>query len=312
METFLHSVASVAIILLLTATGYFCAAKGWMGREAKAFISKFVMRIAIPAMCIYGLTNNLTHEMVVESWRMLLVPFICLTLLFLLSFFVGKLLRLPRKQLGVFMMMSSLSNSVFVGYAMCSELFGDACTPHVMLYYLVSTSFTQLVGLTLIRWSGESGERVPLGKSLRKFITTPTVLGVFIGFALVLGDVQLPSLVTSYLRYMNNMVSPLALLLTGQIIYEIGLKNLRLDRVQGVMMLFRFLLSPALCALLCMVFGVSGLGRSVFMVESAMPVVTQTVVASAEYGADEQLAAQGAALSTLACFVVIPVLMMLL
>ena len=312
METFLHSVASVAIILLLTATGYFCAAKGWMGLEAKAFISKFVMRIAIPAMCVYGLTNNLTHEMVVQSWRMLLVPFICLTLLFLLSFLAGKLLKLPRRQLGVFMMMSSLSNSVFVGYAMCSELFGDACTPHVMLYYLVSTSFTQLVGLTLIRWSGESGKRVPLRTSLRKFITTPTVLGVLIGFVLVLGDIQLPSLVTSYLRYMNNMVSPLALLLTGQIIYEIGLKRLRIDRIQCVMMIFRFLLSPALCALLCVPFGVTGLARSVFMVESAMPVVTQTVVASAEYGADEQLAAQGAALSTLACFVVIPVLMLLL
>ena len=312
METFLHSVASVAIILLLTATGYFCAARGWMGREAKAFISKFVMRIAIPAMCVYGLTNNLTHDMIVASWRMLLVPFVCSILLFLLSLFAGKLLRLPRRQLGVFMMMSSLSNSVFVGYAMCSELFGDACTPHVMLYYLVSTSFTQLVGLTLVRWSGESGARVPFGKALRKFITTPTILGVLIGFALVLGDVRLPSLVASYLKYMNDMVSPLALLLTGQIIFEIGLKRLRLDRTQCVMMLFRFLLSPALCALLCGVFGVGGLARSVFVVESAMPIVTQTVVASAEYGADEQLAAQGAALTTLACFVVIPILMMLL
>ena len=28
METFLHAVASVTIILLLTATGYFCAVKG--------------------------------------------------------------------------------------------------------------------------------------------------------------------------------------------------------------------------------------------------------------------------------------------
>ena len=43
-----------------------------------------------------------------------------------------------------------------------------------------------------------------------------------------------------------------------------------------------------------------------------MPVMTQTVVAAAEYGADEQLAAQGAAISTLACFVVTPVLMLLL
>ena len=40
--------------------------------------------------------------------------------------------------------------------------------------------------------------------------------------------------------------------------------------------------------------------------------IAQTVVAAAEYGADEQLAAQGAAISTLACFVVTPVLMLLL
>lgn len=312
MESFLHSVASVTIILLLTATGYFCAAKGWMNKESKAFISKFVMRIAIPAMCIYGLTNNLTREMILQSGGMLLVPFISLTVMFLLSFLAAKLLKLPRKQLGVFMMMASLSNSVFIGLAMCLELFGDACTPYVMLYYLVSTSFTQLVGLTLIRWSGESGEHVPLGKALRKFITTPTVLAVLIGFVLVLGDIQLPSLVVSYMRYMNNIVSPLALLLTGQIIYEIGLKHLRLGPIQGVIMFFRFLLSPALCALLCPLFGVEGLGRSVLLVESAMPVVTQTVVAAAEYGADEQLAAQGAALSTLASFIVIPVLMLLL
>ena len=37
-----------------------------------------------------------------------------------------------------------------------------------------------------------------------------------------------------------------------------------------------------------------------------------TGVAAAEYGAVEQLAAQGAAISTLACFVVTPVLMLLL
>ena len=43
-----------------------------------------------------------------------------------------------------------------------------------------------------------------------------------------------------------------------------------------------------------------------------MPVVTQTVVACAEYGADERFAAQGAAVSTLACFVVTPVLMLIL
>ena len=98
----------------------------------------------------------------------------------------------------------------------------------------------------------------------------------------------------TYCRYMNNLVTPLALLLTGYIIHELGLKNLRIDRALGAMLLFRFIAAPAVCALFCAAFGVAGLARSVYIVEAAMPVVTQTVVASAEYGADEQFAAQGA------------------
>ena len=67
MEAFLHAVSSVTIILLLTATGYFCAAKGWMGPQAKAFIGKFTLSVAIPCMSVYGLTNNLTRDLLVQS-----------------------------------------------------------------------------------------------------------------------------------------------------------------------------------------------------------------------------------------------------
>ena len=67
MEAFLHAVSSVTIILLLTATGYFCAAKGWMGPQAKAFLGKFTLSVAVPCMCIYGLLNNLSKELLVQS-----------------------------------------------------------------------------------------------------------------------------------------------------------------------------------------------------------------------------------------------------
>ena len=310
MESFLHAVASVTIILLLTATGYFCAAMGWMSPQAKRFISKFTMSVAIPCMCVYGLTNNLTHELLAGSLGFLLVPLLSTVGAFLLSLLVGRLLKLPCKRLGVFMMMCSVSNAIFIGLPMCTELFGEACTPYVMLYYLVNTSFVQLVGLSLVRWSGEGGGFDK--RMIKKFLTTPAVIGVLVSFVLVFTGIRLPSLVMSYCKYMNNLVTPLALLLTGYIIYEIGLKNLKLDRDLAIMLLFRFLLVPGVSFALCELFGVAGLGRSVLLVETAMPVVTQTVVAAADYGADEQFAAQGAALSTLACFVVIPVLMLIL
>lgn len=310
MESFLHAVASVTIILLLTATGYFCAAMGWMSPQAKRFISKFTMSVAIPCMCVYGLTNNLTHELLAGSLGFLLVPLLSTVGAFLLSLLVGRLLKLPRKRLGVFMMMCSVSNAIFIGLPMCTELFGEACTPYVMLYYLVNTSFVQLVGLSLVRWAGDGGGFDC--RMIKKFLTTPAVIGVLVSFVLVFTGVSLPPLVMSYCKYMNNLVTPLALLLTGYIIYEIGLKNLKLDRDLAIMLLFRFLLVPGVSFALCELFGVAGLGRSVLLVETAMPVVTQTVVAAADYGADEQFATQGAALSTLACFVVIPVLMLIL
>ena len=310
MEGFLHAVSSVAMILLLTATGYFCAQGGRMGPQVKAFISRFLMTVAIPCMCVYGLSENLTRGLLAQSALVLLVPLLCNVVSFSLSLLVGRLLKMPRRRLGVFMMMCSLSNAIFVGLAMCSELFGEVCVPYVMLYYLVNTSFVQLVGISLVRWSGESGGLNR--KMLLKFLRTPTVISVFLGLALVLADIRLPALAASYCRYMNNLVTPLALLLTGYIIHEIGLRGLRLDRDLSVMLVFRFLLAPGLSLLLCAVFGVTGLARSVLAVEAAMPVVTQTVVAAAEYGADEQFAAQGAALSTLACFVTIPLLMLAL
>lgn len=310
MQTFLHAVSSVTIILLLTATGYLCAAKGWMRAEDKRFLSKYLMTVGIPVMLIYGMQNNLTRADVLAAPRLLLVPLAVISLCVVLSIAVGRAMKLPRRRLGVFVMMASMSNTIFVGLAMCLELFGEVATPYVMLFYLVSSCFTQLLGLPMVRWAGESGGFTR--STLRRFLCTPTVLSIFISLALVALDIHLPSLLMSYGRYINGTVSPLALLLTGYIIHEIGLKNLRMDKSLGVMMLFRFVLSPALGIAVCALLGVDGLVRSVYVVELAMPVVTQTVVAASEYGADEQYAAQGTALTTLACFVVTPVLMLLL
>ena len=62
----------------------------------------------------------------------------------------------------------------------------------------------------------------------------------------------------------------------------------------------------------CVLFGVTGLARDVFIVESALPVVSQVTVMAGAYGADEQYAASGACLSILVSFVTIPVLMLLI
>ncbi len=313
MAAFLHAVGAVTIILLLTATGYFCGAKGWMKTEAKAFLSKFLLALAVPCMSIHGLRSYLTREMITDSLRLLAVPFFCTAANFLIAFALVKLLKVSRRRSGTFMVMCSISNSMFIGYPMCVELFGEACVPYVMLFFLANTCYTQTLSMWLIRRSGEQTEGGQGGwRQSIKFLTSPTVLGLLIGVALVWFDATLPSFLASYLKYMSGTVSPLALVLTGYIIYETGFAGLRIERDMVVMLLFRFVLAPALYLLCCIALGVDGLARDAFLVEAAMPVVSQAVVASSQYGADERFAAQGAAISTLLSFLVIPVLMVLL
>ena len=310
METFLHAVASVTIILLLTATGYFCAVKGWMTVQVKTFISRYLMTVGIPVMLIYGMQNNLTRADVLAAPPPAAHPAARHPRLRCDEPADGRLMSCRTASSAFFVMMAAMGNTIFIGLAMCLELFGDVATPYVMLFYLVSSCFTQLIGIPLVRWSGEAG-----GFSMQmvwKFLRAPTVVSVFSQSPSGRTGHSSPSLVMSYAKYINNTVTPLALLLTGCIIHEIGLRSLRSTPTLGVMMVFRFVISPALGAALCALLGIGGLVRSVYVVELAMPVVTQTVVAAAEYGADERLAAQGAAISTLACFVVTPVLMLLL
>lgn len=310
MTEFLHAIASVTIILMLTVTGWCLGRKGWITAENKAFLSKFLLSFAVPCMSVYALRSHLTRETLADSFVMLLVPCIGIPLLFGISFLLARSLHLPEKRLGVFMVMCSLSNSMFIGYALCTQLFGDACIPYVMFFWFASTCFTQTFAMWLIRRSGKTGSGAK--RSALTFFRSPTALGIWAGIAIVLLDVQLPSFLMSYLGYINGMVSPLALILTGYIIYEMGWDKFRIDLDLAVVLFFRFLLSPAIFMALCCAFGIEGLARNSYVAQASMPVVTQTVVAAAQYDADEQFAACGAAISTLASFLVIPLLMLIL
>ena len=311
MESLLNSLSAVSVILILTACGYICSKLGWIKPDAKAFLSKYIMRLAVPVMCIYSLRSRLSLEMLQSSWALLLIPTITTAIIFAVSHLLAKSMHMAPKQASVFCMMCSVSNAMFIGYSMCLELFGEDCVPYVMVYYLINTAFSQMVGVTMIKKAGgQSGSS--LKDLIISFFKTPSILGVLIGILLIVFDLQLPDLIMTCAKYINNTVTPLALLMAGHIINEIGLKNLRLSKEMIIAMLFRFLIAPAMCFLLCMLFNVTGLPRDVLVVLTAMPVLTQTVVAASEYGADEQMAAQGIALSTLACFVVIPLIMILL
>ena len=232
-EVFWQAVSSVSVILLLTATGYFMGMKGWMDKKAKSFISRFLMTLLVPANCINGIITNLTRETVREYGIYLLIGAIALALSNVLAFLLCKAFRIAKNKTGLFIFMGANSNVIFIGLAICREIFGDACAPFVMVLYALNSLSLWMIGVMAVRWSYGS-EKEPFGKLLLKVLLSPPVLGILAGLALVLLNISLPAFARNYIRHLSNLVTPLAIIMTGFIIYELGLKSLVMDKTTAL------------------------------------------------------------------------------
>lgn len=313
MAGFWNAVSACVILLMLISVGYFMGVWGWMHAAEKKFISKFIVNIAVPCNCIVGLLNNLDRGGLLQAGGMVLAGVAAVTANLLVSALAATVLRLPRERWGVFVAMAGLSNTIFIGIPVCTQLFGEASMPYIMLYYIGHTSFLQSVGVMLVERAGtKPGKKTGFGTFLRDLFSKPPILSVLLSILLLALDLRLPDPVMKFANYISGSVSPLALIYCGFIVYEVGLKNLRFLRGLPTMLVMRLLLSPVICMACCSLLGMEGLPLQVFVVESALPVVSQVTVMAGEFGADEEYAATGACLSTLGSFITIPVLMLIL
>lgn len=313
MAGFFNALSACFVVLLMMSLGYFMGVGGWMTAQEKKFVSKYVVNIAVPCNCIVGLLNNLDRGSLAQAGRMLAAGWLGVGISLLISAAAATLLRLPRERWGVFVAMSGLSNTIFIGIPVCTQLFGEACMPYLMLYYLTNTSLLQSAGVMLVERAGRAGgsKTSPLG-FLKDMLTKPPILGVIFSVLLLALDWRLPAPLMSFAGYVSSSVSPLALIYCGFIVYEVGLKNLHVQRGMPTMLILRLVVSGAVCWCMCTLMGMSGLPKNVFVVESALPVVSQVTVMAGAYGADEEYAAIGSCLSIFASFITIPVLMLIL
>ena len=52
LASLLNSFRAVGVILILTACGYVLSALGWIQPDAKRFLSKYLMRFAVPGTAL--------------------------------------------------------------------------------------------------------------------------------------------------------------------------------------------------------------------------------------------------------------------
>ncbi len=313
MAGFFNALSACLVLLMLMAVGYFMGARGWMTAREKGFVSKYIINIAVPCNCIVGLLDNLDRSSLMQAGGMVATAILSVVITVLASAGVAMLLRLPHERWGVFVAMAGFSNTLFIGIPVCTQLFGETSMPYIMLYYIGHTALMQSVGVMLVERAGaKPGQKGGIVQFLRDVFLKPPILSVIFSVLMLTLGWKLPNTLMRFANYISGSVSPLALIYCGFIVYEVGLKNLRFLRGLPIMLVMRLAIAPIISLSCCSLLGMEGLALQVFVVESALPVVSQVTVMAGAFGADEEYAATGACLSILGSFITIPVLMLVL
>ena len=311
MDIFLRSISGILVILGMILVGFVIGEKGWFDDKSRGLLAKLVTQIALPCYMLYTITQRFTAADLLKMLPALRFPALSMVVLLGIATGVARIFAVRQDRRGLFISMFFNSNTIFVGLPINQALFGDASIPYVLIYYMCNTTFFWTLGTYLIQRDGEGEAQFDLKTSLKK-VFSPPLMGFLLGLVLVMLQIKLPAFLASDLQYLGNLTTPLSMIFIGLSVSHVGVKQLVLGKDQLLILLGRFLVAPLLMATIIYWVPLPNLMKQVFIIQSAMPVMTNAPVVARLYGADSDYAAVMVTETTLATMVVIPILMLLM
>ncbi len=310
------SMQAVLNIFILLGLGVLLTHLKWITKENIPLLSKLVIRIAVPCTIFNNMLSAITRDSLKTAGSMLIVPAITILTMYFLGWMMAKyVLRIQKNRQRTFAAMASCPNAVFIGIPVVFALFGDAGTPAAMFFIICQTSTFWSLGSAGIQADAQGKSEFALSTTLKRVFSINVIVILAVVLMTVIG-IKPPVMVTSITKYLGALSTPLSLFFSGNALYDIyrefGLHGLKITRDVLYVIAARFLAAPALAYGLCLLFGITGTTAMVFVLMSALPIMTQTVILSGAYGGDRNNAALSFFWTTVCSMVVIPLYMFLL
>jgi malate permease and related proteins len=307
---FFHALEGIFSIIIIVMVGYFLTMKRWFNEENSKLIPKIVNYVALPTYMLWNLTSTFDKEKLLSLLYGLAVPFSSMMLCCIIGFTVAKIIKVPARRKGVFCTVFFCSNTVFIGLPVNLALFGDSSTPYVMLYFFINTLFFWTIGNYWIGKDGNISDVKFISLSTLKHVFSPPFLGILFALTIILLKIPLPDFIINTTKYLGNMTTPLSLIFIGIVIYGVNMKDIHFDKEVIAILFGRFLVSPLSVLFVASFIPLPLLMKKVFVIQAALPAMTQVTIIAKVHEADTKYAATLTAITTLASAIAIPIYML--
>jgi len=270
--------------------------------DTKPFTT-FFLYFLTPALILDTLTNaDISYGDVVTTAAFSLLN---LALLWGIALAFGKLLKLPAPEQAGVTLAATLTNSVNYGLPLVLLALGKLGLDKASVYVILQMILVNTIGVYMAARSQFS-----IKNAVKSVFSLPAIYAAMLAVGLQAFDLNLPSGVQTGVAMVAGAYAPVVLAILGA--QMVGVNNAGADRNvrAGVWagIAIRLLLSPFVAWLCLYLLKVEGVLYAVLFILSCMPVAVNAVVLSERFNASPKLVSKCILWTTLASFLVLPVI----
>lgn len=302
-SSFMTMAALQLQLAVFVIAGYILTKTGTITPAGKKSLSDLMINFILPCNAICSFQMDMSASILASCGAILLVAAGTQFAYLLISKVIYP--NAPRSRLACLRYATLCSNATFLGIPVINCIYGPMGT---------LLGAVALIPQRLVMWSaGISLFTKTDGKSvIKKLITHPCIIAVFIGFALMLaGNPPLPGFVQKALNSANGCLTCLSMVLIGSILAGAEHINLR-DGMMWWFTFVRLILIPLIVFAALTAIPVDPLVRGTMVIISAMPAGTTTAILAAKYDGDAPFASCLIFISTLLSLLTLPFLTLIL
>lgn len=300
----LKLIETILAIIIMVFLGYGMRRSGLLKYGDAKSLNKIVVNLAIPSlifMALYRMEISVIPSLMPISMICIIIGFIS----GLIAYFWGKFQGYSKKTLWSIMLPVIMLNSGFLGYPIALGVFGVNGLVRAIFYDLGSMLvFIGLGIILLVIFGGTKGDVI------KRALLFPPLWGIILGLLANYFNVPIGFVVSDVLTFLSGAAIPLIMISLGLSLELKGIKEYLSDA--AFVSIVRLIISPALAVLIVALFGLSGLERTVTIIEAAMPSAMLSVVLAITYDLDIKLTAACVFFSTILSLITLPLVLSLL
>ena len=326
MDEVSGAIFQMAVMLLIACIGYAAERFGVVDGRVRSDLARLLLDVTLPCMVLASAAKiDPAVSQGFLGWA-----FVLAALQFFLLLGCGALcnalLRTPVHERPLYLFMSVATNSGFIGLPVIAAIYGQGTVVVSSIFIAVMSLFVYSVGFAMLegpRQTGlsdgaeaESSAKAPHAGNLRallagarwKAVFNPSMAASVVAVAMILTGASFPPVIQESLDLAGSVTSPIAMMIVGG---AMATSNLR--AVAGEVRLYPFILVRQLIAPTVLYFALRSVVpdpvlAGVFAMMFVMPVGSMAASFAERFGRDPVLPAKGTVLSTLASFVIVPLL----